>query len=192
MPSRRVTRSVTAPIELAIGAGSPSWYSSAPFRVRRMRYWCAPRLNSSSTSTRERGGAPRRRMVSRLPRAAGMPYIAQAMASSRVVLPAPLGPMMPVRPAPSTSSVFSCWRKLAEPQPVDLHQAGQLALDAVHQLIAEPHERLAVELRGQRTSFEVASAPAPAASAGDRARRCRRPGGSRVGAGPDENAARPP
>ena len=65
-----------------------------------MRYWCAPSANSSSTSTRERGGAPRRRMVSRLPRAAGMPYIAQAMASRRVVFPAPLGPMMPVRPGP--------------------------------------------------------------------------------------------
>src|SRR5688572_30952469 len=44
------------------------------------------------------GGAPRRRRVSRLPRAAGIPYIAQAMASSSVVLPAPLGPMIPVSP----------------------------------------------------------------------------------------------
>ncbi len=40
-----------------------------------------------------------------------MPYIAQAMASSSVVLPAPFGPTMPVRPLPKSISVFSCCRK---------------------------------------------------------------------------------
>ena len=35
------------------------------------------------------------------------------MASRRVVFPAPLGPMIPVSPAPSTSSVSSCCRKLS-------------------------------------------------------------------------------
>src|SRR4051812_33638142 len=37
--------------------------------------------------------------------------MAQAMASSRVLLPAPLGPMMPVRPERKAMKVSACWRK---------------------------------------------------------------------------------
>src|SRR3954468_21797513 len=37
--------------------------------------------------------------------------MAQAIASSRVLLPAPLGPMMPVRPARKAMKVSACWRK---------------------------------------------------------------------------------
>src|SRR6476469_4546681 len=37
--------------------------------------------------------------------------MAQAMASSSVDLPAPLGPMMPVRPGRKAMKVSACWRK---------------------------------------------------------------------------------
>ena len=44
-------------------------------------------------------------MLSRLPRAAGLPYSAHAIASSSVDLPEPLGPMMPVRPPSNVRAV---------------------------------------------------------------------------------------
>src|SRR5215211_4042438 len=37
--------------------------------------------------------------------------MAQAIASSSVLLPAPLGPMMPVRPGRKAMKVSACWRK---------------------------------------------------------------------------------
>src|SRR3954469_19471670 len=37
--------------------------------------------------------------------------MAQAIASSRVDLPAPLGPMIPVRPERKVMKVSACWRK---------------------------------------------------------------------------------
>src|SRR3982751_2006757 len=37
--------------------------------------------------------------------------MAQAIASSSVDLPAPLGPMIPVRPGRKAMKVSSCWRK---------------------------------------------------------------------------------
>ena len=49
-----------------------------------------------------------KRMDSRFPRIAGFPYNAQAIASRIVVLPAPLGPMIPVRPDPNVISVCAC------------------------------------------------------------------------------------
>src|SRR5690606_13741794 len=55
---------------------------------------------------------PRRRSVSRVPRAAGTPYNAYAIASSSVVLPEPFGPTIASSPGPNARSVRSCWRKL--------------------------------------------------------------------------------
>ena len=84
-------------------------------------------------------------------------------------MPAPLGPTMPVRPAPSSSSVFSCWRKLAEPQAVDLHQP--------------PPDRARRRPSGSRRAARTPRGRARPAAAGarDRSRTssgsvCRRPG----------------
>ncbi len=50
-------------------------------------------------------------MDSRVPRAAGMPYNAHAIASRIVDFPEPLGPMIPVSPVSNSSRVSTCWRK---------------------------------------------------------------------------------
>jgi hypothetical protein len=47
-------------------------------------------------------------MDSRVPRAAGMPYKAHAIASRTVDLPEPFGPMIPVRPESNSMAVAIC------------------------------------------------------------------------------------
>ena len=96
-----MTRSVTAPRLFAIGRGLAVLVELGA--VERADDAVAVRaerelqldLDPRRAAARRGGGC-----VSRLPRAAGMPYIAQAIASRSVVFPAPFGPMMPVRPAP--------------------------------------------------------------------------------------------
>ena len=101
MPMRRVTRSVTEPRLLAIGAGVAVLVElGAVQRAHDAIVMRAERELHLHLDPVARGGARGGGCVSRLPRAAGIPYIAQAIASSRVVFPAPFGPMMPVRPAP--------------------------------------------------------------------------------------------
>ena len=72
---------------------------------------------------RARGaGARYERIESRVPRAAGMPYSAHAIASSSVDLPEPFGPMMPVMPASKSIWVSTCCRKFESAKAVEAHQ----------------------------------------------------------------------
>src|SRR5688572_1384 len=52
-----------------------------------------------------------KRIESRVPRVAELPYSAQAIASRIVVLPDPFAPMMPVSPISNGTTVSACWRK---------------------------------------------------------------------------------
>jgi hypothetical protein len=49
-----------------------------------------------------------KRIVSRVPRAAALPYSAHAIASRIVVLPDPFGPMIPVIPLSNVSTLSAC------------------------------------------------------------------------------------
>src|SRR4051794_36434807 len=69
--------------------------------------------------------------------------MAQAMASSSVLLPAPLGPMMPVRPGRKAMKVSACWRKFFIRRETSLI-SGRLRR-AVDVLAAEPHQLRAVD-----------------------------------------------
>ena len=167
MPSSRVTRSVTAPIELAIGAGSPSWYSSAPLQrahdavVMRRRG-----VNSSSTSTRD----ARRRAAAadRLAAAARRRHAVHRPGDrlEQVVFPAPLGPMMPVSPAPSSSSVSSCWRKLqSRSRLICIRRRPGRARRASISPSPSRTNASRSSSAGQRTAARGSRAPARAASA---------------------------
>src|SRR5690606_24338205 len=113
-------------------------------------------MKASDTSTRARGGEPRRLMVSRVPRAAGLPYSAQAIASSRVLLPEPLGPTTASIPGPSDSSVRSCWRKFwRERWSSCISALPFLALDLGEQRHSVGDELVAIDSLGESPASQV-------------------------------------
>ena len=57
-----------------------------------------------------------KRMESRVPRAAALPYSAHAMASRIVVLPEPFGPMMPVSPESNVDARVGVLPEVLQPQ----------------------------------------------------------------------------
>ena len=89
-------------------------------------------------------------MLSRVPRAAGMPYIAHAMASSSVVLPAPFGPDDAREPVAELDLGVLVLPEVHQPQAMDDHaRVPAIGLGLLHQLHAARHEPLAIDLAGQ-------------------------------------------
>src|SRR3954471_16799982 len=70
--------------------------------------------------------------------------MAQAIASSSVDLPAPLGPMIPVRPERKVMKVSACWRKFFIRSETSLI-SGRLPR-ALHVVRAHPHQLRPVDL----------------------------------------------
>src|SRR3954463_6431315 len=65
--------------------------------------------------------------------------MAQAIASRMVLFPAPLGPMMPVRPGRKWISLLACWRKLRRRREFRRISAGlRRALDVLAAQLHQP------------------------------------------------------
>ncbi len=94
-------------------------------------------------------------MLSLVPRAAGMPYIAQAMASSSVVLPAPFGPDDARQPGPEVELGVLVLPEVHQAQAMDAsRRVPAVGLGLLDQLHATRNELLAIDLAGQHARAE--------------------------------------